>query len=102
LLRKFLIHRRRRCRAAVTLIVYSYIIGDMVFSFFCQKNRFDVNKKFRFYFDYEMAIFDVREQTKVQDSVSVIEDTDLIDNNDEPLSKFKVCKQARVSFKVDE
>jgi len=41
-----------------------------------------------------MAIFDVREQTKVQDSVSVVEDTDQMDNNDEPLSKFKVCKQA--------
>ncbi|XP_026810400.1 mitogen-activated protein kinase kinase kinase 4 isoform X2 [Rhopalosiphum maidis] len=62
----------------------------MVFSFFCQKNRFDVNKKFRFYFDYEMAIFDVREQSKVQDSVSVVEDQDQIDNHDDPPSKFKV------------
>lgn len=62
----------------------------MVFSFFCQKNRIDVNKKFGFYFDYEMSIFDVREQSKVQDSVSVVEDKDRMENHDEPLSKFKV------------
>lgn len=63
----------------------------MVFSFFCQKNRIDVNKKFRFYFEYEMAIFDVREQDKVEDSVSVVEDQGQMENHDEPHSKFKVC-----------
>jgi len=73
------------------IIVYSYIIEDMVFSFFCQKNRIDVNKKFRFYFEYEMAIFDVREQDKVEDSVSVVEDQGQMENHDEPHSKFKVC-----------
>jgi len=82
-------------------IVYSYIIEDMVFSFFCQKNRFDVNKKFQFYFDYEMAIFDVREQSKVQDSVSVVEDQDQMDNHDDPPSKFKVCKWTNTSFIID-
>lgn len=63
----------------------------MVFSFFCQKNRIDVNKKFRLYFEYEMAIFDVREQSKAQDSVSVVEDQGRMENHDEPRSKFKVC-----------
>lgn len=63
----------------------------MVFSFFCQKNRIDVNKKFRFYFEYEMSIFDVREQRKVQDSVSVVDDQGRMENRDELHSKFKVC-----------
>lgn len=61
----------------------------MVFSFLCQKNRFDVNKKFQFYFDYEMSIFDVGEQNNVQD---VVENQYQTDNHDEPLCKFKVCK----------
>lgn len=48
----------------------SYIIEEeMIFSFFRQKNRFDVNEKFQLYFDNEMAIFDVGEQDKVQSSV---------------------------------
>lgn len=61
----------------------------MFFSFFCQKNRFDVNKKFQLYFDYEMAIFEASEQSKVQDFV---EDKKQLEHSaDEPLSKFKVC-----------
>lgn len=62
----------------------------MKFSFFCQKNRIDVNKRFDLYFDYEMAIFDVNEQSTVQDSVTGVQKKQPEQSN-APLSKIKVC-----------
>lgn len=61
----------------------------MIFSFFCQKNRFDVNKEFQLYFDYEMSIFGVGEQSKVDNSI--VADQKQSEHADEPLNKFKVC-----------
>lgn len=61
----------------------------MVFSFLCQKNRFDVNKKFQLYFEYEMGIFDSSEASKPQDPV-VVSDEIQAERPDQPLSKFKV------------
>lgn len=60
----------------------------MIFSFFCQKNRFDVNQKLQVYFEHEMAIFDDKEQSQVQDSVVL--DKNQLEHPDEPLNKFKV------------
>lgn len=68
----------------------SYVIQDMKFSFFCQKNRFNVNKKFELYFDYEMAIFDVNEPSTVQNSIADVEKKQMEQSN-APLGKLKVC-----------
>lgn len=61
----------------------------MIFSFFRQKNRFDVNNNYRLYFDYEMSIFGVGEQSRVEKSA--IANQKQSEHPDEPLNKFKVC-----------
>lgn len=62
---------------------------NTIFSFFCQKNRFDEIKILHFYFGYKMAISDDTEQSKVQDTVVAVNSN--TENPEEPLSKFKVC-----------
>lgn len=68
----------------------------MIFSFFCQTNRFDEIKRLHFYFDYEMAISNVAEQSKVQASVVAVNNN--MENHEEPLSKFKVCSWVHSMF----
>lgn len=48
-----------------------------------------MNKNFQLYFQYEMAIFDVNEQSKFHDFI--VADKTQLERSGEPLNKFKVC-----------
>lgn len=71
----------------------------MIFSFLCQKNRFDVNKKLQLYFEFEMAIFGASEQNNVQTS-SNADETQNNEHPGEPINKFKVCSDIPLSHSI--
>lgn len=65
----------------------------MHFSFFYQKNCYKVNTNFHLYIEYEMSIFDVNEQSRVQNSI--VADKKQLEHIVEPINKFKVSIDTR-------